>query len=59
VESFNLLNHPNFNIPTGTTTGTLGGATGNNAVLTSANFGQVASTSNAARVFQGSVKVTF
>jgi len=59
VESFNLLNHPNFNIPTGTTTGTLGGTTGNNAVLTSGNFGQISSTSNAARVFQGSVKLTF
>jgi hypothetical protein len=45
LEAFNVLNHPNFSNPT--------------AVLTSSTFGQVTSTSNAARVFQGSVKVSF
>ncbi len=59
LEAFNVLNHPNFNIPTGGTTGTLGGTTGGAAVLTSATFGQISSTTNTARVFQGSVKFTF
>jgi Carboxypeptidase regulatory-like domain len=59
LEAFNLLNHPNFNIPTGGTTGTLGGTTGGAAVLTSSTFGQVSSTYNTARVFQGSVKFNF
>ncbi len=59
LEAFNMLNHPNFNIPTGTSTGTLGATTGNAAVLTSSTFGQISSTSNTARVFQGSVKFTF
>ena len=45
LEAFNVLNHPNFSNPT--------------ASLTSSTFGQVSSTSNAARVFQGSVKVSF
>ena len=59
LEAFNAINHPNFNIPTGSTTGTLGGTTGGNAVLTAATFGQVSSTTNQARVFQGSVKINF
>jgi Carboxypeptidase regulatory-like domain len=59
LEAFNMLNHPNLNIPTGTTTGTLGATTGGAAVLTSSTFGQLSSTSNAARVFQGSVKFIF
>jgi hypothetical protein len=59
LEAFNLLNHPNFNIPTGGTTGTLGGTTGGAAALTSATFGQISSTYNTARVFQGSVKFNF
>jgi Carboxypeptidase regulatory-like domain len=45
LEAFNLLNHPNFNNPS--------------ASLTSSTFGQISSTSNAARVFQGSVKFIF
>jgi hypothetical protein len=59
LEAFNVLNHPNFNIPTGGTTGTLGTTTGGAGVLTSATFGQISSTTNTARVFQGSVKFTF
>jgi hypothetical protein len=59
LEAFNVLNHPNFNIPTGNTTGTLGGTTGQAGVLTSSTFGQVSTTQNQARIFQGSVKITF
>jgi hypothetical protein len=44
LEAFNVLNHPNFGTPS--------------AGLTSSTFGQVSST-NAARVFQGSVKISF
>ncbi len=46
LESFNLLNHPNFSNP----------ATNLN---TTSTFGQVSGTSNAARIFQGSVKLIF
>jgi hypothetical protein len=59
LEAFNMLNHPNLNVPTGTSTGTPGGTTGGAAVLTSSTFGQISSTSNQARVFQGSVKFIF
>ncbi len=59
LEAFNVLNHPNFNIPTGNTTGTLGATTGQAGVLTSTTFGQVSTTQNQARIFQGSVKITF
>jgi len=45
LEAFNVLNHPDFSNPS--------------ASLTSSTFGQVSSTTNAARVFQGSVKVNF
>ena len=44
LEAFNVLNHPNFNNPT----------TGR----TSSTFGQISGT-DAARIFQGSVKLTF
>jgi hypothetical protein len=46
LEAFNVLNHPNFGNP----------ATNLNTATT---FGQVSSTSNAARVFQGGVKISF
>jgi Carboxypeptidase regulatory-like domain len=45
LEAFNVLNHPDFSTPT--------------AGLTSSTFGQISSTTNAARVFQGSVKINF
>ncbi|MBS1821411.1 MAG: hypothetical protein JST61_05490, partial [Acidobacteria bacterium] len=45
LEAFNVLNHPNFNNPS--------------ATLTSSTFGQISSTSNQARIFQGSVKINF
>jgi Carboxypeptidase regulatory-like domain len=59
LEAFNMLNHPNLNAPTGTSTGTAAGQTGGAGVLTSSTFGQLSSTSNQARVFQGSVKFVF
>ena len=48
LEAFNVLNHPNFGLTTP-------------VVLTSSTFGQISSTAtgNAARVFQGSVKISF
>lgn len=45
LEAYNVLNHPNFSNPT--------------AGLTSSTFGQISSQSNAARVFQGAVKINF
>ena len=59
LEAFNVLNHPDFNAPTGTTTGTIAGTSGGAAALSSSTSGQVSSTWNTARVFQGSVKLTF
>lgn len=59
LEAFNVLNHPNFNLPTSGTTGTIGGQTGSAAVLSSSTFGQISATANTARVFQGSVKLNF
>jgi hypothetical protein len=45
LEAFNVLNHPDFSNP--------------DSKFTDSNFGQVSSTTNAARVFQGSIKVSF
>jgi hypothetical protein len=45
LEAFNVLNHPDFSNP--------------DAKLTDSTFGQVSSTTNAARVFQGSIKISF
>jgi hypothetical protein len=47
LEAFNVLNHPDFGSPT--------------AGLSSSTFGQISSTAggNAARVFQGGVKLIF
>jgi len=59
LEGFNVLNHPDFNLPTSGTTGTIGGQTGSAAVLSSSTFGQISATANSARVFQGSVKLNF
>jgi hypothetical protein len=59
LEAFNVLNHPNFNIPTGGTSGTLGGTTGGNGALSATTFGQITSTLNQPRIFQGSVKFNF
>ena len=59
LEAFNVPNHPDFNAPTGTTTGSLPANTGSAAALTSSTFGQVSSTFNQARIFQGSVKINF
>ena len=46
LESFNLLNHPNFGSPVSN-------------LNTTSTFGQVASTSNNARQFQGGIKLIF
>jgi hypothetical protein len=59
LEAFNVLNHPDFNPPTGSTVGSIAGNSGGNGVLTSSTFGQVSSTVNQARVFQGSIKINF
>jgi hypothetical protein len=59
LEAFNVLNHPDFNPPSGTTTGTIAATTGGAAVATSSTFGQISSTANTARVFQGSIKLSF
>jgi hypothetical protein len=59
LEAFNVLNHPDFNAPSGGTTGSLAANSGSSAAMSSSTFGQVSSTWNTARVFQGSVKLTF
>jgi hypothetical protein len=45
LEDFNVLNHPNFSTP--------------DAKVTDSTFSQISATANNARVFQGSVKVSF
>jgi hypothetical protein len=45
VDSFNVWNHPNFSNP--------------NSNITSVNFGRIGSTSNAARVLQGALRLEF
>jgi hypothetical protein len=59
LEAFNVPNHPDFNPPSSTTSGSLPANTGGAATLTSSTFGQVSSTLNQARIFQGSVKINF
>jgi len=59
LEAFNVLNHPDFQPPSSTTTGSLPANTGSAAVLTSSTFGQVSATFNQARIFQGSIKINF
>ncbi len=46
LEAFNVLNHPDFSNPSASNP-------------SNANFGEISGTANAARVFQGSVKVSF
>ena len=48
LEAFNLLNHPNLSNPSAS-----------NPSPSNSTFGQISSTSNNARVFQGAVKLTF
>ena len=59
LEAFNVLNHPDFQPPSSSTTGSLPANTGGAATLTSSTFGQVSATYNQARVFQGSIKINF
>jgi hypothetical protein len=59
LEAFNVLNHPDFQPPSSSTTGSLPANTGGAASLTSPTFGQVSATYNQARVFQGSFKINF
>ncbi len=59
LEAFNVLNHPDFQPPSSSTTGSLPANTGGAATLTSSTFGQVSATYNQARVFQGSMKINF
>jgi hypothetical protein len=56
IESFNVLNHPDFAAP-GSSAGYLAAA----PALTSSTFGRITSTANGsnARLFQGAVKLTF
>jgi hypothetical protein len=48
IEAFNMLNHPNFGNPSAS-----------NPASSNATFGQISSTANSARVFQGAVKLSF
>jgi hypothetical protein len=59
LEAFNVPNHPDFQPPSSSSTGSLPANSGGSATLTSATFGQVGATFNQARVFQGSIKINF
>lgn len=59
LEAFNVPNHPDFQPPSSSTTGSLPANSGGAATLTSSTFGQVSATFNQARIFQGSVKINF
>ncbi|MGD0295270.1 MAG: carboxypeptidase regulatory-like domain-containing protein [Terracidiphilus sp.] len=59
LEAFNVPNHPDFQPPSSSTTGSLPANSGGAATLTSSTFGQVSATFNQARVFQGSIKINF
>jgi hypothetical protein len=48
LEAFNMLNHPNFSNPSAS-----------NPATSNSTYGQISSTSNNARVFQGAVKISF
>ena len=48
LEAFNMLNHPNFGNPSAS-----------NPASSNSTFGQISSTSNNARVFQGAIKLSF
>jgi Carboxypeptidase regulatory-like domain len=54
VEAFNVLNHPNFGGPTPST----GVALGQNASISSSQFGQI-TTAGDPRILQGAIKITF
>ena len=59
LEAYNVLNHPDFQPPSSSTTGSLPANSGGAATLTSSSFGQVSATFNQARIFQGSIKINF
>jgi hypothetical protein len=54
LEAFNIFNHPDFANP-----GASGAGNSTASNPSSASFGEISATANAARVFQGSLKVIF